>query len=1349
MARVPLILGAYELLERIAEGGMAEVWKARAKGASGFEKTVVIKRVLPALMSKPGFADLLVREAKISARLSHPNIAQVFELGEEGGTHYIAMEYVHGKDLGQAMAFRGAGDGLSLPLRIWVMSEVAKALEHAHSRRGDDGRPMQIVHRDVSPQNVLLGYEGEVKVADFGIARADEAGLGRGEDPKILRGKYAYMSPEQARGEPLDRRSDLFALGVVLFEVLSGTRLFRGKTSQETLSLVRQAHVPALGPAGIDKELQPIVLKCLALNRDERYAAAGELYRDLAGWLFRRGELVGEPNLAEAMARMFPPEEAVAPNKLRVDLMLRAYQDATAMSSGPLAEERQEGADRTAAFPMSRRARIDRRRMAYLFADARDADERSFVEAVDRVDGQMFRILGDLRVAAFGQAAGVERPALLAVRAAMEFQKHARLEAVGQPPPRMVVVDGEGRVADGVVLEPEDEVLAAAEALLVGCAAGETRIRADLVPEIESAFRVRIEGGIAEVEAFRGRHERAAGEIKRLPLVGRREELRQLTELLVLTFEAKEPRKGNVVRLIGEAGVGKSRLVGELRSVAAPSDFTFIYGKADEAEQDHPYALFADIVRDIAGTEREDAPQERFAKIDRLRILGLETREVRLLGELLGLHYPTPTRLREGRPRGIELALALRKAIAALANDRAVVLQIEDTQWCDDESRQLLPMLVRGLSRTRTLVLATSRPGSITPNIGGRAIRVAPLGLESTSRLAAVCLGAREAPADLCVAVHEETGGLPAWIGIAIAEGRDEGGSLLREGAPPPAIARQVEARLEGLDPLERAVLTTASAFGTPIPVELLVSIEGLVGDTGHGIVRRLLARRLLVEGSLTDKSGDSRRPPSRELRELREREARGALDPSLLYPLGRWGGHDERDLPKGVRPASGYVRRTALSSMEADARGPLHGRLHDRILSALERIPPDEQRANASSPERQLSHERALAYHAARGSDRRRAPDYLRAAADSAERIGVTVGTTSAYLREAAEHCLTAVRILREDELDPDHAHLVPLALRGLDLALTAYEPALATALVAELQESLRGDKTPEDAACLLLAEGRMILDRDDPHEVVRRLDAARTISDEAKEPWPSRIALLLARALIGAGRLEPARAALRRAAEGFGKIGDTLQEGRALALRADIEARLGALDDARSSAARVLALAARHGDAQVRADSLAAMGAEREASGDHLGALDRFREAIEVASHARLDADTVALSLRAALAALRARVDAEAGSRAHTAMEGAKRRKLEAAQLLGSAVQSAIAAHNYPDAAYSLAISRHVERLEAMNRPLELAACLELLARTEMALGRTEEASAAADRAMGVAHAAGWRVLGRILGR
>jgi serine/threonine protein kinase len=383
----PVVLGSYELIDRITEGGMAEVWRARARGAAGFEKTVVIKRVLPNLMTKAGFADLLVREAKIAARLSHPGIVQIFELGEENGSYFIAMEYVHGKDLGQAMAWRGgSAEGLSLPLRLWIVGEVAKALDHAHRRRGDDGRPMSIVHRDVSPQNILLGYEGDVKLADFGIARADESGLGRGEDPKILRGKYAYMSPEQARGEPLDRRSDLFALGVVLYELLSGRRMFRGRTSQETLAMVRAAQLPPLDAASLNipPELARMLERSLAKGREDRYAWGNELGTEITQFLFRRGEPVGQTELSAAMDRMFPPEDALSPNKLRVDVMRRAFDDAQAISqAGALlaASEQASGEEgRTAAVAPSRRVRIEKRRIALLVASEREAEDAAFAQ---------------------------------------------------------------------------------------------------------------------------------------------------------------------------------------------------------------------------------------------------------------------------------------------------------------------------------------------------------------------------------------------------------------------------------------------------------------------------------------------------------------------------------------------------------------------------------------------------------------------------------------------------------------------------------------------------------------------------------------------------------------------------------------------------------------------------------------------------------------------------------------------------------------------------------------------------------------------------------------------------------
>ncbi len=357
---------------------MAEVWRARSRGAAGFEKTVVLKRVLPALMANPSFAELLVREAKIAALLSHPNIVQIFDLGEQQGAYFIAMEYVRGRDLAAVLAFRpdpqrrAQGErGLSLPLKLFIAGEVAKALDYAHRRRGDDGRPLSIVHRDVSPHNILIGYEGEVKVADFGIARADEQGLGRGEDPRVLRGKYAYMSPEQARGEPIDRRSDIFSFGVVLYEMLAGARLFRGRSSTETLRRVRAGDVPPVDAATlrIPEPVARVLAHTLAPTAVDRYPTAGHIYEDIARIARDLDPPLGQADLAQAMAQMFPEDEDLSPNKLRFDLMMRAYDDATAVGNGAVSlaptpsirprEEHTQALPRLAPHPFGATARRD------------------------------------------------------------------------------------------------------------------------------------------------------------------------------------------------------------------------------------------------------------------------------------------------------------------------------------------------------------------------------------------------------------------------------------------------------------------------------------------------------------------------------------------------------------------------------------------------------------------------------------------------------------------------------------------------------------------------------------------------------------------------------------------------------------------------------------------------------------------------------------------------------------------------------------------------------------------------------------------------------------------------------
>jgi serine/threonine protein kinase len=284
-----VIYGPYRLVERIAVGGMAEVFKAVRAGVEGFQKVVAVKRILPHLSDNKEFVTMFVNEAKMVAGLTHPNIVQIYDLGKIEKSYYIAMEYVHGRDL-RTIARRARDRGTAIPLEIAVLvvSKVAAALDYAHRKKDDAGLPMRIVHRDVSPQNILVSFEGDVKLADFGIAKA--ASKARANESGALRGKLFYMSPEQAWGRPLDRRSDLFSLGLVLYETVTQQRPFQGTGEGNVLDVVRRGEVPparSVNPR-VPEPIERVLVKALARDPAERYQNGTELQRDLERYLRER-----------------------------------------------------------------------------------------------------------------------------------------------------------------------------------------------------------------------------------------------------------------------------------------------------------------------------------------------------------------------------------------------------------------------------------------------------------------------------------------------------------------------------------------------------------------------------------------------------------------------------------------------------------------------------------------------------------------------------------------------------------------------------------------------------------------------------------------------------------------------------------------------------------------------------------------------------------------------------------------------------------------------------------------------------------------------------------------------------
>ncbi len=299
-ARVLEEYGNYYLLEKIAVGGMAELFKAQQRGVQGFQKIVAIKRILPHFSDNEDFVTMFIDEAKLAAQLTHPNIAQIFDLGKAGSSYYIAMEYVNGRDL-RTLLKRVREYGMPFPEQVaaFVVMKVAAALDYAHRKRGFDDRELKLVHRDISPQNILLSTEGAVKLVDFGIAKA--ASKASHTVAGALKGKLLYMSPEQATGQPLDNRSDLYSLGLVLFELVTGERCFQADSELgvlEKVRLGRVADLQALKPS-ISKEMAAIVNRALQKNVEHRYPSARFLERDLRDFLQRQGTPITEHDVAE------------------------------------------------------------------------------------------------------------------------------------------------------------------------------------------------------------------------------------------------------------------------------------------------------------------------------------------------------------------------------------------------------------------------------------------------------------------------------------------------------------------------------------------------------------------------------------------------------------------------------------------------------------------------------------------------------------------------------------------------------------------------------------------------------------------------------------------------------------------------------------------------------------------------------------------------------------------------------------------------------------------------------------------------------------------------------------------
>lgn len=309
-AALPARLGRYEVGAAIASGGMATVYLARMSGPAGFEKLVALKRVHPHLAQEPAFVEMFLDEARIASRIQHPNVCQVFDFGQTDGAYFIAMEFLVGETLAKVQRAIARSDYLNDPRRplacVRLIVDACEGLHAAHELRDRDGELMNVVHRDISPQNLFVTFDGHAKVVDFGIASA--SGRLHQTSSGTVKGKFSYMAPEQAMGKTVDRRADVFSLGVVLWELLAFKRLFRRDTPGESLAALLNEEIgpPSERSRLAPPEFDPIVLRALERDPDKRYPTARELGRDLARAAGRLGDVVDRAELSEWLEGLFP-----------------------------------------------------------------------------------------------------------------------------------------------------------------------------------------------------------------------------------------------------------------------------------------------------------------------------------------------------------------------------------------------------------------------------------------------------------------------------------------------------------------------------------------------------------------------------------------------------------------------------------------------------------------------------------------------------------------------------------------------------------------------------------------------------------------------------------------------------------------------------------------------------------------------------------------------------------------------------------------------------------------------------------------------------------------------------------
>jgi serine/threonine protein kinase/tetratricopeptide (TPR) repeat protein len=856
--------GRYRLLERLGQGGMAEVFKAKSFGVEGFEKVLVIKRILPELARSQQFVDMFIHEAKLAVRLSHANIVQVFDLGiapvtDEKGqklpdAYFMAMEFVHGLDLATLLTrCRRQQKAIPIELAVYVCAEVAKGLDHAHRRRDEQLKPLGIVHCDVSPQNVLLSYEGEVKVTDFGIAKARGALEQNLEDTRTrqLHGKFGYMSPEQARGERVDARNDIFSLGVVLYELLAGVNPFSAPTTFETLRRVQACEYPPveLLRPDVPGELVKILQTALAKDPKDRYADAGRFYEALLAFLYSAGARYSANDLSEFLARFAKRDEP-------------ASSAAPSLGDPALESESAHAQERTPVeVPPSRTvsgsiARVDtgvrfvdldraagvgeRREVTALYVELPRGTSSevcdSVAQIVERYGGFVVRREADQLAALFGIADPDGRDTEVATRCAL-----VTLRALSVPAATASAGIQTGRIHVTAENTPTDderlEGLVASARDLARAREGRIGISGTAVRLVKGLFTfepITGDGNQAQTPLLAGsfvKDVRGATETFGR-FVGRKDELRRIGEVLA----AATRRNARVLTVRGGHGVGKTRLLVEVERRLGKGNYNvgFYIATCPPRGREYPLSGIVCMLQVLCGVGEGDAPERIVAVQPRLRALGLHDEEVGAVLTALGANVPTYS----GANAKSSLRSAFSRMVMSLCEDKPHTFAWDNAHHMDEDSFSILSAAFERLAHVRVVFAFTAREGFSHPLEKGAAhVSIDLTDLKSAdevSRLVALRLGTQTAPDELVRFVRERAGGHPLFIeeiikglldanAVSVADGHVVAMRLLgQELALPKTLRGLVASRVARLEATAKTTLQAAAVLGDPIDSTVL-----------------------------------------------------------------------------------------------------------------------------------------------------------------------------------------------------------------------------------------------------------------------------------------------------------------------------------------------------------------------------------------------------------------------------------------------------------------------------------------------------------------------------------------------